>query len=55
VHTRKQDGAIDAQPNLKMARKMMQMYADDIVIVEEKRDLEMPDLKKDWWNWRYSG
>jgi hypothetical protein len=38
-----------------MANKMMKLYGEDIEILEEKRDIELPDLKKEWWKWRYSG
>lgn len=50
-----EDGAIAALPPAKLVEKMVDMYGDDIVIQEEDRDFELPDMQKQWWSWRYSG
>lgn len=49
-----EEGAIAAQPSKKIADKFMSVYGEDVVIEEEKRDFELPDMNADWLKWQFS-
>jgi len=49
-----EDGAIAAQPSARLANKFAQVYGDSIIVKEEKREFELPELDKPWLKWQFS-
>jgi len=49
-----EEGAIAAQPSARLANKFAQVYGEKIIITEEKREFEMPDMEKPWTKWQFS-
>jgi len=49
-----EEGAIAAQPSARLAKKFAQVYGDSIVVKEEKREFEVPEMDKPWLKWQFS-
>lgn len=49
-----EEGAIAAQPSARLANKFAEVYGESILVTEEKRDFEMPDIDKPWLKWQFS-
>jgi len=49
-----EEGAIAAQPSMRLANKFAEVYGESIVVTEEKREFEMPEMDKPWLKWQFS-
>ena len=49
-----EEGAIAAQPSARLANKFAEVYGESILVTEEKREFEIPEIDKPWLKWQFS-
>jgi fructokinase len=49
-----EEGAIAAQPSARLADKFAQVYGESLLVTEEDRKFEMPDMDKPWLKWQFT-